>query len=125
MSRLLQLTLLTSTIALFAACGVTEPDTGGEPPDVAGVSVSAPSTSIGIGATLQLTATVSPSGAATGVTWSSADESRLTVDSNGLVTAVVAPLESGTVRITATSVENAAISGSVDLTITCGPLVSS
>jgi hypothetical protein len=124
MTRLDRLAFMALTASALAACGVTDLDNG-DPPDVAGVAVSAPSTSVGIGATLQLTASVSPSGANASVTWSSADETRLTVDGNGLVTAAVLPLSSGTVAITATSVENPSISGSVDLSITCGPLASS
>ncbi|MDH3272342.1 MAG: Ig-like domain-containing protein [Gemmatimonadota bacterium] len=105
-----------------AACGVTEPDSG--TPDPSGLSISSSTTNIGIGATLQLSATVTPTGAPQSVAWSSADEGRVTVGATGLATAAVAPLEPSTVRITATSTVDPAVSSFVDLTITCGPLLS-
>lgn len=94
------------------------------PPDVAGVSVVAPSTNIGTGASLQLSASVTPAGANASVTWSSDDEARVTVSAAGLATAELLPLSAGTVRITAASVEDPSITGSVDLTIVCGPLTA-
>ncbi len=68
--------------------------------DVTGVSLSPDSATIVEGATLQLTATISPSNASdTGMIWSSSDQNIATVDSNGLVTA----LADGTVIITVTT----------------------
>ena len=107
----------------LAPCGLTEPvDVG--PPDVTGISVSSSTTTIGIGTTLQLTATVTPAGASQSVTWSSSDETRLTVSATGLASAALAPLVAGSVRVTATSALDATLSSFADLTIACGPLVS-
>lgn len=108
-------------VAALAGCGVTDPGQ----PDVAGVSIQAATTSIGIGASLQLSATVTPSGANSAVTWSSSDDTRVAVSSTGLASAAVLPITSTTVTITATSVEDPTISGSLELTIVCGPLASS
>lgn len=118
--------LFTISAAFLSACqspDIMNPDP--DPIEVEGVNVTAPSTDVGIGATLQLAASVTPAGATSTVTWSSSDETRLTVSATGLVTAVLAPLTTGTVTVTATSTENTGISGSVDLTIVCGPLTAS
>ncbi len=106
----------------LAACGITEPDVG--PLDVTGISVSSSTTTIGIGTTLQLTATVTPAGASQSVTWSSSDDTRVTISATGLASAALAPLVAGSVRVTATSAVDATLSSFADLTITCGPLVS-
>jgi uncharacterized protein YjdB len=77
---------------------------------VSGVSVSPTTASLVVGETLQLTATVSPSGATnTNVTWSSTDQAVATVSAAGLVTAVAEGSATITVRTedgnkTATSV---------------------
>jgi len=118
------MTSLSIATFVLAACGVTEVTGPGDPPDVAGVTVSAASTDIGTGATLQLTASVTPAGAEPSVTWSSDDEGRITVNATGLATAALAPLTAGTVTITATSTEDATISGSLALTVVCGPLTA-
>lgn len=121
MRRILALAAVLSLSTLvLAACGVTEPGQ----PDVASVSVQGPTANIGIGASLQLSATVNPSGANTAVTWSSADETRVTISATGLATAALLPITSTTVTITATSVEDPTISGSIELTIVCGPLAA-
>lgn len=116
------------SILFFGGCGaadLVDPpiDTGSI--DVTGVSVSSTSNEVGIGGMLQLISTVTPAGADQSVTWTSDDETRITVSAAGLVTAALAPLVAGTVRITATSTEDPSIAGSVDLTITCGPLAAS
>ena len=66
--------------------------------------------------TLQLTgvATQSGSGLDTSVAWTSADDSKMTVDETGLVTI----LANDTVRITATSVETTTFSNYIDITAT-------
>ena len=115
--------LLALSTLVLSGCEVTDLVDSG-PPDVAGISVSSPSTDIGTGATSQLAATATPAGADASVTWSSDDETRITVSAAGLATAALAPITPGTVRITATSVEDPTISGSVDLTIVCGPLTA-
>ncbi len=66
----------------------------------------------------QLIATVLPTNASnTNVTWSSEDTSIATVDANGLLTGVAA----GTVTITATSVSDPEISGSIEVVISGSP----
>lgn len=126
MRRLRHISVLATAALLLTACeaaNLIDPGPGG-PIDVEGVTVSAPSTDVGTGATLQLTAAATPAGASSSVTWASADDTRLTVSATGLVTAALTPLMAGTVRITATSTENTSISGGIDLTIVCGPLTS-
>lgn len=67
---------------------------------VTGVSINKETLSLYVGSTEQLIATVSPSGASdVGVTWSSSDTTKATVDEIGFVTAIAA----GEVTITATS----------------------
>ncbi|WP_258105753.1 Ig-like domain-containing protein [Marinoscillum sp. MHG1-6] len=81
---------------------------------VASVTVSAPDTEVSVGGTLQLSAITSPGDAADGsVVWSSSDESKATVDANGLVTGVAV----GAVDIIATAADGAGASGSVSLTV--------
>ena len=67
---------------------------------VESVSLDKTSTTLAVGNTTTLSATVNPSNADQGVTWSSEDTSKATVDNNGTVTAVAR----GTVNIRATSV---------------------
>jgi uncharacterized protein YjdB len=73
---------------------------GGGTVAVTGVSVSPTSTTLNVGSTQQLTATVSPSNATNKtVNWSSGNNSIATVSSSGLVTAVA----TGTATITVTT----------------------
>ena len=85
------------------------------PAPVATVSVSAPSATMPVGATQQLTATLRDAGGnvlgGRVITWSSANAAVATVNASGLVTA----LASGTATITATSEGR---SGGVTLTVT-------
>ncbi|WP_400072483.1 immunoglobulin-like domain-containing protein [Zobellia russellii] len=87
------------------------------PPDrvpVTGISVSQADPGA-TGAQRQLAATVLPENATDpSVTWSSADDTIATVDENGLLTG----LSAGTVTITATSVSDPEVSGSVLVEIT-------
>jgi hypothetical protein len=117
--------LVASTVVLSACAGADILGPGPIDRSVTGVSVAAPSTNVGIGATLQLSASVTPAGANAAVTWSSDDAARITVSSTGLATAALLPLTGDTVKITATSVEDPTINGSMDLTIVCGPLAAS
>jgi len=72
--------------------------------------------------TLQLIATVNPSGANQNVIWSVASGDEFaSVNSDGLVTAI----SNGTAKIRATSVENSAIYGEIDITINVVPNVQS
>lgn len=83
---------------------------------VTGVSVSPTSTSITVGGTQQLTATVAPSNATNkNVTWSSSNTSVATVNSTGLVTAVAA----GSATITVTTVDGAR-TANCTVTVTSG-----
>lgn len=83
------------------------------PVAVTSVSVSGAS-SLEVGDTAQLTATVLPDDASNkGVTWESSDTSVVTVDADGKVTAVKA----GTVTITATAQDGSGKSGSLELTV--------
>lgn len=67
---------------------------------VTGVSVAADTTTLGVGGTTTVTATVAPSNATNqNVTWSSSNTSVATVAQNGVVTGVAA----GTAKITATT----------------------
>lgn len=67
---------------------------------VTGISVSPTSTSVGVGGTVDLTATITPNNATDkAVTWTSSDETKATVSSSGVVTGVAA----GDVTITATA----------------------
>lgn len=103
-------------LALLTAC-----DLGTGPVSVAEVEVTAPSASLAVGDTLQLTATAK---AASGrelsrraVTWSSSDEGVATVSAKGVVTAA----RPGTVTITA-AVEDR--TGGVSLTVSPVPVAS-
>jgi hypothetical protein len=84
---------------VLGACG--SDGTGPQAPVPASVTVTAPSTTVPVGGTLQLTATVRDQAGNTmagqPVMWSTADQAIASVSSTGLVTAAGA----GTVRITA------------------------
>lgn len=100
---------------LFAACDSGTPsEPMVTPTPVTGVSVSAPSTTVPVGTTVQLSATVSPATVSQGVVWSSSDALRASVSTSGLVTAITP----GAVRIIATSALDATKSSGVDLTLT-------
>jgi uncharacterized protein YjdB len=88
---------------------------GGEitPPAPTSVTVTPSSATLKVGETVNLTATVAPAGAPTGVTWSSNNNAVATVN-NGKVTAIGA----GNAVITATSTENTAIKGTANITVT-------
>lgn len=72
-----------------------------DPVNPTGVTLNQKTASVVVGATKQLTATVEPENADDKtVTWTSSDETKATVDSNGLVTAVA----EGSATITAETV---------------------
>ncbi|GIN86972.1 hypothetical protein J6TS2_33580 [Heyndrickxia sporothermodurans] len=81
--------------------------------DPESVEVSPKTNNLEVGATRNLSATVTPSTAKQTVTWSSSDTSLATVDSSGKVTAV----KEGTVTITATSTENTNIKGTATVNV--------
>ena len=71
-------------------------------PAAAGVTLSAPTTTLRVGEGMQASAYVYPSGAVErGVTWQSSDPAVATVDADGVVTAHA----EGTVRVTAESID--------------------
>jgi hypothetical protein len=83
-------------------------------PAVDTVAVTPATASIAGGATRQLTAAITPTGAAQGVIWSSSDTDKATVSQTGLVTAVAA----GTATITATSTADSTKKGECAVTVT-------
>ncbi len=107
-------------IALAGCEDILEPTGPGDVP-VSSVSVSAPSGEVEEGATIQLTAVVSPFGASQDVSWTTSDATTALVDASGLVT----PVSLGGVTITATSTEDASKSGQIEITVTCRNLVQS
>ena len=85
-----------------ATCTVTVPDPSADPVAVTGVSLNKTSTSLTVGASETLTATVAPANATNqAVTWSSNNTAVASVDQNGKVTAVAA----GTATITVTTAD--------------------
>lgn len=79
---------------------------------VSGVTVTGGG-AVAVGATLQLTATIAPAGAAGyRVVWSSADPTKVTVSDTGLVKRLAA----GTVVVTARSVDDPTKSGTASIT---------
>jgi Bacterial Ig-like domain (group 2) len=103
--------LVGAFILLSGACSTTGNSVTGV--NVTGVNVTAPATSLIVTATLQLTATVLPSGSPQTVTWGSSDPSLASVDPNGLVTGNI----HGSVTITATSTADPNIKGTIQLTV--------
>jgi Bacterial Ig-like domain (group 2) len=102
---------------VLAACTASNPGPTGVGSQITGVTVTAASSSVATGLTVQLAAQVQPSGSPQGVTWSTSAGSIATVDAAGLVLGV----SSGTVTITATSTSDPAQSGSIQLTVTGCP----
>lgn len=90
------------------------PDTviEGGTPDPTSVTLSKTTTSIAVGASETITATVAPEGAVQTVTWESSDDTKATVDSTGKITGVGA----GTATITAKTANNK--SATVTVTVT-------
>ncbi len=85
-----------------ATCTVTVPDPSADPVAVTGVSLNKTSTSLTVGSSETLTATVAPANATNqAVTWSSDNTAVATVNQNGKVTAVAA----GTATITVTTAD--------------------
>ena len=82
---------------------------------VSNIEVSADRTSIEVGQTAKLTATVTPDNATDkSFTWSSSDNAVATVNADGVVTAV----KVGTVTISATANDASGVVGSVEITVT-------
>ena len=105
----------------YAAANATQNITVTQP--VTGISLNATATTLTVGSTGQLIATVAPTNATNkNATWSSSNTSVATVSSTGLVTAVAA----GMVMITATTQDgNKTASCVVTVTVTSAPVVFS
>lgn len=82
---------------------------------VSGITVSADSASIGVGATLQIEAAIAPQDATNKtVTWSVDDVAVATINAtSGLLTGV----NEGTVTVTATAGDGSGVSGTLDITV--------
>ncbi|WP_155973110.1 Ig-like domain-containing protein [Paenibacillus sp. Leaf72] len=94
-------------------------------PAINNVSVSPSTASVVQGGSRQLTAAVDAvGGAATTVTWTSSDASKVTVNSTGNVT-VAANAAPGDYTITATSTVNSSKKGTSTITVTAAPAVNS
>lgn len=78
------------------------------------VEISPKTNNLEVGATRNLTATVSPETAKQSVTWASSDDTIATVDNNGKVTAVGV----GTAEITAISTEKTDVKGTATVNVT-------
>lgn len=83
-----------------------------EPVDPTGVDTTPKTTSVAVGATRKITATVAPAEANQTVTWSSSDETKVTVDASGTVKGVGA----GTCTVTAKTVNNSTANVAVTVT---------
>ena len=70
------------------ACIEAYPYNGGSPIEATGMTLNTTSTSLTVGSTLQLTASLQPNGATGDITWSSSNTNVALVNSSGLVTAV-------------------------------------
>ncbi len=86
---------------------------------ITGVAISGTETSVQVGNTISLSASVSPSSASQTVTWSSSDDTKATV-TGGVVTGVA----TGTVTIKATSTEDATKFDEYEVTVTAVPVAS-
>ena len=104
-----------------ATCTVTVNAAAPSVVSVTGVEINKTSTTLTVGGTETLTATVSPDGATyKTVTWSSSDTDVATVDANGKVSAVAA----GTATITVTATNGTVDDTSDDQTATCAVTVN-
>lgn len=83
-----------------------------EPVYPTGVETTPKTTSVAVGATRKITATVTPAEASQVVTWSSSDETKATVDTSGTITGVGA----GTCTVTVKTVNN--LTADVAVTVT-------
>src|SRR5690606_3439142 len=83
-------------------------------PAVESLTVTPSTAEVVEGATVQLTAAIEPTSADQGVTWTSSDATKATVDATGLVTGVAA----GSASITATSSSDNTKSDTCVVTVT-------
>ncbi|WP_338554637.1 S-layer homology domain-containing protein [Paenibacillus sp. KS-LC4] len=95
------------------------------PPTINSVTVSPDTASVAQGGSSQLSVTVDAAGgAATTVTWTSSDSSKVAVNSTGNVT-VAANATPGTYTITATSTVDSSKKGTSTITVTEAPAINS
>lgn len=99
--------------AVAVAAGIQTATRASSPITAITVTPSTASISAGTSETEQLTTAPTPSGNGYLVTWSSSDETKATVDENGLVTAVAA----GSATITATCVHDNSITDTCAVTV--------
>ncbi len=83
-------------------------------PAITSLTVDPATASVEEGATVQLTVTIQPTSADQGVTWTSSDTGKATVDATGLVTGVA----EGSATITATSSSDGTKSDTCTVTVT-------
>jgi predicted secreted protein len=105
---------VTLTAASSVSPGVTETAALTVAPLVAGITVNPSAISVADGATAQITAAVSPVGAAPGLVYESLNPAIATVNSSGLVTGV----EQGTTSVRITSAARPSITSTVAVTVT-------
>ena len=87
---------------------------------VTGISITGNSSGT-VGSTIQLAASITPSNATNqGVTWSSSDPAKATVNSSGLVTLIAA----GSVTITATASDGSGVAGTKAITVNAASAAS-
>src|SRR5690349_21662143 len=120
-NRLSSVATAIASVALVLSCTErqlpvepTDPSLAKGGPGVKSVTVTPSSATIAVNDNVQLTATVSPAKAASGVTWSTSNAGVATVSTSGLVTGVAA----GTATIRATA---GGVSGSSTITVVSSP----
>lgn len=105
MKKFLTFTFAILLAFVLVACGgATKPES---------IEIKASARSVKVGKTVQLTATVKPSGASQEVTWTSGNNAYATVDEAGKVTGV----KSGKAVITATSKEDPNVSAKITISV--------
>jgi hypothetical protein len=122
--------LILATFALVSISGCSGGSSGGgtPPPPVIAVAISSAPTTVALGATASVTATVTNDSAAKGVTWSCTPAGACgsfnpTSTASGAATTYTAPMTEGMVTIIATSVADGTKTKSTSVTIT-GPAIT-
>lgn len=118
--RMIRVTLVAAGIAALGACGSSDTPTTPSAPKFATLTLTPATAAIAVGATTQLTATpLDAQGNAltgvTGTTFASSDQTKATVDGNGLVKGVAV----GTATITA-SLTRDGVTGNATSAVTVG-----
>lgn len=122
--------LILATLALVSISGCSSGGSsgGGTPPPAIAVAISSAPTTVALGATASVAATVTNDPASKGVTWSCAPAGACgsfnpTSTASGATTTYTAPMTEGMVTITATSVADGTKTKSASVTIT-GPAIT-